>query len=210
MSPKLTRRRFLQAGALVATASVVSGCTINLQTPTYLESYVKPPEEGLPGENLWYASTCRQCAAGCGIIVRTSNGRARKVEGNPLHPVNKGRLCARGQAALQELYNPDRLQNAVRQLGRGSLKFQPIYWDDALKTVGARLPARARGPSPSGAVMFPLTWRTLPARFFGAIGRTPLGLLHTGRRTGRSASAAPVQPAVVRRACNSRIRYRQR
>jgi hypothetical protein len=35
------------------------------------------PEEELPGENLWFASTCRQCSAGCGIIVRTSNGRAQ-------------------------------------------------------------------------------------------------------------------------------------
>ena len=173
MSPKLTRREFLQAGALVATASVVSGCTVNLQTPVYLESYVKPPEEGLPGENLWYASTCRQCAAGCGVIVRTSNGRARKVEGNPLHPVNKGRLCARGQAALQELYNPDRLQNAVRQNGRGSLKFQPIYWEDALKSVGEALAQAGPGGIAfwGGDVSTDLAF--IASRFFAALDAHP-------------------------------------
>jgi len=139
MSNALTRRQFLQAGAMAAAALVVSGCTADLQRTEYLESYVHPPEEGLPGENLWFASTCRQCPAGCGIIVRVSNGRARKVEGNPAHPLNQGKLCARGQAALQELYDPDRLRNAVRQVERGTQQFEPLYWEDALATLSQRV-----------------------------------------------------------------------
>jgi anaerobic selenocysteine-containing dehydrogenase len=136
MSNGLTRRQFLQAGAMAAATTVLSGCTVNLQRTETLESYVRPPEEGLPGENLWFASTCRQCSAGCGIVVRTSEGRARKVEGNPLHPVNRGKLCARGQAALQELYDPDRLQGAVWQKGgRGSAAYVPMAWDDLLPMV---------------------------------------------------------------------------
>ena len=89
---KLSRRKFLQAGSVAAAATVLSGCTVNLQRIEYLESYGEPPEETLPGEDLWYASTCRQCSAGCGILVRVSNGRARKIEGNPEHPVNRGKL----------------------------------------------------------------------------------------------------------------------
>lgn len=139
MPDRLSRRKFLQVSALAATTAVVSGCTIDLQRTEYLESYVRPPEEGLPGDNLWFASTCRQCSAGCGIIVRVSNGRARKIEGNPLHPLNQGKLCARGQAALQELYDPDRLRNAVRQPDRGTQAFQPLYWEDALAELSARL-----------------------------------------------------------------------
>ncbi|MFN2290462.1 MAG: molybdopterin-dependent oxidoreductase [Anaerolineae bacterium] len=137
--PDLSRRKFLQASALAATTVVVSGCTVDLQRTEHLESYVRPPEEGLPGDNLWFASTCRQCSAGCGIIVRVSNGRARKIEGNPHHPLNQGKLCARGQAALQELYDPDRLRNAVRQADRGTLAFQPLYWEDALAELSGRL-----------------------------------------------------------------------
>ena len=133
---KLTRRKFIHAGS-VAAVSVLSGCTFNLQRIEYLESYVDPPEHGLPGEDLWYATACRQCQAGCGMIVRVSNGRARKVEGNPQHPVNQGKLCARGQAVLQELYDPDRLTNAVKQTGgRGSLVFEPALWDNALYELG--------------------------------------------------------------------------
>jgi len=140
MSKRVTRRDFLKMSAVTAATSVVSGCTVNLQRTEYLESYVEPPEEGLPGENLWYASTCRQCAAGCGIIVRVGGGRAHKIEGNPLHPLNRGKLCARGQAALQELYDPDRLRNAVRQTGgRGTQQFEPLYWEDALALLAGKL-----------------------------------------------------------------------
>ena len=72
MSNRLTRRQFLKVGAVAAAASVVSGCTPALQRTEFLESYIQPPEEGLPGQNLWYASTCRECSAGCGIVVRSS------------------------------------------------------------------------------------------------------------------------------------------
>ncbi len=139
MSNQLTRRNFLKVSAMAAAATVVSGCTPTMQRTEYLESYVMPPEEGLPGENLWYASTCRQCSAGCGTLVRLSGGRARKVEGNPLHPLNQGKLCARGQAALQETWDPDRLRNAVQQPQRGSRQFEPLYWPEALSMLSDRL-----------------------------------------------------------------------
>jgi anaerobic selenocysteine-containing dehydrogenase len=129
MTNKISRRNFLKisAGATVATGFAHKARRL------ILEPYVRPPEEALPGKATWYASTCRQCPAGCGIVVRVINGRAKKIEGNPLHPLNQGKLCARGQAGLQVLYNPDRLKNAVLQSGgRGSLKFEPLFWSDAL------------------------------------------------------------------------------
>ena len=129
MTKKIRRREFLKitAGAVAATGFAPFVRSIAL------EPYVRPPEEALPGEASWFASTCRQCPAGCGIIVRTINGRAKKIEGNPNHPLNRGRLCARGQAGLQTLYNPDRLKNAIAQTGgRGSRIFEPIYWSDGL------------------------------------------------------------------------------
>jgi anaerobic selenocysteine-containing dehydrogenase len=149
MTKRITRRKFLQMGGLAGTAMALSGCTISLQRPEFLTPYVVPPEEALPGQNIWYASACRQCPAGCGIIVRVSNGRAHKIEGNPEHPLNHGRLCARGQAGLQVLYNPDRLRNAVKQDGRGTLKFAALPWEDALTQVTQRV----KGARP-GAVAF--------------------------------------------------------
>ncbi len=150
MTKRITRRQFIQMGGLAGTAMALSGCTINLQRAETLEPYVVPPEEALPGENVWYASTCRQCAAGCGIIVRVSNGRAHKIEGNPQHPLNQGKLCARGQAGLQVLYDPDRLRNAVKQESRGSRKFTAIQWEDALAQVTDRVTAA----KPSGVAFY--------------------------------------------------------
>jgi anaerobic selenocysteine-containing dehydrogenase len=174
MPNRLTRREFLKMGTLAATATVLSGCTVDLQQTEYLESYVQPPEEGLPGENLWYATTCRQCSAGCGIIVRTSEGRARKIEGNPLHPVNAGKLCARGQAALQELYDPDRLRNAVQQAkARGLAVFAPLTWESALQVLAQQVTAVAPetvaflGGNPSSHL------RVIVGQFLEALGAPP-------------------------------------
>jgi anaerobic selenocysteine-containing dehydrogenase len=145
MTKQINRRQFIALGGLTGTAIAVSGCTINLQAPTRLEPYVIPPEEALPGQKVMYASTCSQCAAGCGILVRTSNGRAIKIEGNPHHPLNQGKTCARGQAGLQVLYNPDRLQNAVRQQQRGTKKYEPLQWEAALTLLADRVKAAKPG-----------------------------------------------------------------
>jgi anaerobic selenocysteine-containing dehydrogenase len=145
MTKRITRREFFQFTGMVGTAVAVSGCTINLQKYETLEPYVVPPEDALPGEYIWYASTCRQCPAGCGITVRVSNGRAKKIEGNPQHPLSRGKVCARGQAGLQVLYNPDRLRNAVRQPQRGSSKFEPLHWDQALAQVADRVKSARNG-----------------------------------------------------------------
>ncbi|HEX6304497.1 MAG TPA: molybdopterin-dependent oxidoreductase [Anaerolineales bacterium] len=129
---KITRRDFLKISAGTA---VATGFAPRLRK-VVLEPFVRPPEEALPGEATWYASTCRQCQAGCGIMVRVVNGRAKKIEGNPLHPLNRGKLCARGQAGLQVLYNPDRLKNAVQQTGgRGSRQYEALYWPDAIEIL---------------------------------------------------------------------------
>jgi anaerobic selenocysteine-containing dehydrogenase len=57
------------------------------------------------------------------------------VEGNPNHPVNLGKTCARGQVALQGLYNPDRVKNPLKSNQRGSGDFSELNWDDGIKMV---------------------------------------------------------------------------
>jgi len=141
---RIGRRTFLQIGAASLAGAVLAGCK-NPRRWVHLEPYVRPPEEQLAGVATWYASTCRQCPAGCGIVVRIMNGRALKIEGNPEHPLNRGKLCARGQAGLQLLYNPDRLSGPVQQEQvegqRGSRRFTPLSWDAALNALYSKLQA---------------------------------------------------------------------
>ena len=127
----MDRRTFLQLSGLTAASAALAGCK---KTNEKIIPYLIPPDEGVtPGVANYYASSCRSCPAGCGILVRVSEGRAKKIEGNPLHPVNKGKLCARGQAALQELYHPDRIPQPLKASGpRGSGQFAKISWQEGL------------------------------------------------------------------------------
>jgi anaerobic selenocysteine-containing dehydrogenase len=138
MTLRVTRRAFLRASGAVVAAAAMTGCQ-NPRRWVALEPYVRPPEEQLAGVATWYASTCRQCPAACGILVRVMNGRALKIEGNPENPLNQGKLCGRGQAGLQRLYNPDRLTGPVGQAERGSRAFQPMSWNEAINTLSASL-----------------------------------------------------------------------
>ncbi len=102
--------------------------------------YLIPPDDIVPGVASWYATLCTECGAGCGALVKIMEGRAKKIEGNPNHPVNKGGLCARGQAALQTLYNPDRIKGPLKRRGeRGSADFVEVSWDEAIDMLGQKL-----------------------------------------------------------------------
>ena len=175
MLKDLSRREFLKLVTLGAVSTASACVSVSGRTGNSLESHVNVPEDILPGESTWYASTCRQCPAGCGIIVGTVNGRAKKIEGNPAYPVNRGKLCARGQAGLQDLYHPDRLRNAVKQSGgRGSREFEALHWDDAFTLLIQKL----QGIDPAGVSFLGGTMPDhlyfLSSRWLEAMGAPPL------------------------------------
>lgn len=138
MTRRISRRNFLRTGAVVAASTVLAGCEQSRRWVT-LEPYVQPPEEQVDGVANWYASACRGCSAGCGIIVRVMNGRAVKIEGNPEHPLNRGKLCALGQAGLQLLYNPDRLASPMQTTKRGGPDFARVPWESAIGTLADKI-----------------------------------------------------------------------
>lgn len=124
------RRDFLKILGIGAAAGM-AGCSKT--APERLEPYVVPPEEVVRGHPAWFRTTCRECPAGCGMEARVREGRVHKVEGNPEHPVSGGGLCARGQAAVQGLYSPDRLRTPLIRDTAG--KLQPASWEQALKAA---------------------------------------------------------------------------
>ena len=133
----MDRRTFLELIG-VAGASTVAGCKGAPVERIY--SYLTPPTPIVPGVATYYASVCRECPAGCGIIVKTREARPIKLEGNPAHPVNRGRLCARGQAGVQGLFGRHRIREPMIRIDG---KLVPASWDKALAAaaellVGAR------------------------------------------------------------------------
>ncbi len=157
----MKRREFIILTGVGATsAGVLSACghPENRLIPALI-----PDEEYVPGIEYWKATACAMCAAGCGILVRTREHKANKIEGNPLHPINRGALCARGQAGLQMLYNPDRIRGPMKRAGeRGSASFEEISWDEAIKSLADRLREikaqphedRDGGQKPADSVVF--------------------------------------------------------
>jgi anaerobic selenocysteine-containing dehydrogenase len=134
----MKRREFIILTGVGATSStLLSACG---HPEEKLIPALIPDDQYVPGVDYWKASTCGMCPAGCGIIVRTREHKANKIEGNPLHPVNRGALCARGQAGLEVLYNPDRIKGPMKRVGeRGEGKWEEISWDEAIKTLADRL-----------------------------------------------------------------------
>ncbi len=132
----IKRRDFLKILGLTGASTGLVGCA---QEPAKkLIPYLVQPEEVIPGNPNWYASVCRECPAGCGVLVKVREGRPIKVEGNPDHPVNAGRLCARGQAALQGLYDPDRISGPLRRVA-GTGELEPTTWEEAEALLAARI-----------------------------------------------------------------------
>ena len=93
-------------------------------------------------------TTCYMCACRCGINVHVRDNKIRYIEGNKDHPINKGVLCAKGSAGIMQHYSPARLKSPMKRIGpRGSGKFEPITWDEALSTATNWLkPIRNKDP----------------------------------------------------------------
>ncbi len=136
-SSSVDRRRFLTVLGVSAGggAMALSGCSTDRVQK--LVPYLVQSEDQVPGVATWYASTCTECPTGCGVHVRTREGRAVKLEGNPDNPINQGKLCSRGQAALQGLYNPGRIKAPMARSADGG--FVEITWDDAIARLAGKL-----------------------------------------------------------------------
>ncbi|MFA6598244.1 MAG: TAT-variant-translocated molybdopterin oxidoreductase [Ignavibacteriaceae bacterium] len=104
----LSRRKFI--ALLSASAALAgAGCSDYRDKGEVIPYNVKPEEVTL-GKPNYYASTCSNCVQNCGILIKTREGRPIKIDGNPDHPVNQGKICAKGEASVLNLYDPSRLQ----------------------------------------------------------------------------------------------------
>ncbi|HLH03465.1 MAG TPA: molybdopterin dinucleotide binding domain-containing protein [Bryobacteraceae bacterium] len=153
----MDRRNFFKILSTVSAGAAATSCGTKRDA---LAPLLVPEHEIVPGVEQWHVAVCRECAAGCGVIARVMEGERtverngqkfrervaaiKKLEGNPLDPVSGGRLCARGQAAVQGLYHPDRVRGPLKRTGaRGEAKFAPVAWDEAIAGVVDKLKGRA-------------------------------------------------------------------
>jgi len=150
------RRTFIELTAISGATAALASCG----NPEHQLIRFIPDEDLVPGVAEWKPGICAACPAGCGLHVRvmeadaevTRKGQAglvrmnvaKKLEGNPAYPINRGGLCPRGQASIQITYHPDRIGTPLKRVGpRGSARFEPVSWDAATTELVARLDALA-------------------------------------------------------------------
>jgi thiosulfate reductase / polysulfide reductase chain A len=120
-------------------------------------------------------TVCGQCPANCAALGYVEHGRVVKIEGHPESMRTRGKLCARGQAGVNLVSDPDRVLRPLKRAGvRGEGKWTEISWDEALGELGARL-ARLRDEGRPERFLFhhgriSASARTLIELFLGSYG----------------------------------------
>ena len=159
MKSKISRRRFF--GTAAAAGATVAASPVLGHQPSH------PP--GWTGTERVdkVATTCEMCFWRCGVLAAVVDGRIVRVEGNPEHPQNQGRLCARGNAGTGLLYDPDRLKTPLLRTGaRGEGQFKAVSWNEALDYLAAKLVKLREEHGPESVALFP---HGNGARFFATL-----------------------------------------
>ncbi|MFQ5826798.1 MAG: molybdopterin-dependent oxidoreductase, partial [Dehalococcoidia bacterium] len=136
----IPRRSFLKSAA----AATALGATI----PWWLDSALGPllgedsvQAAAIPLDGEWRHTTCWIGKQDCGILARVVDGRVVKLEGNPIHPRNRGTLCVKGVGQIISLYDPYRVKAPLMRVnGKGVPgEWREISWDEALTLVGEKI-----------------------------------------------------------------------
>ena len=133
-----SRRDFLRMLGFGISAAALASCEIPVKKAL---PYVVKPEEIIPGEALWYASTFVQGGDFCPILVKTREGRPIKIEGNGDSPITGGGTSARAQAVLLTLYDSNRIQGPGRVEGK---TYKSMTWQELDDIVKKSLKADAQ------------------------------------------------------------------
>lgn len=85
-------------------------------------------------------SICALCPAACNILVEVRDGKIHRIHGTPGHPINNGKICARGNAGVQRVYNPDRLKKPLIRTGKKSeWEFREASWEEAISIIANKI-----------------------------------------------------------------------
>lgn len=152
MTFDLTRRKFLQSASLAAVALPLSKAIAS-------EIGVERSQLEAPGtftNKKVVGGICEMCFWRCQLVGKVRGDRLVKLEGNPKSIDNGKSICARGNAGVQMLYDPDRLKYPLKNVGeRGKPKWKRISWQEALDECGSRLKTVVDQYGPQGIAMFP-------------------------------------------------------
>lgn len=132
------RRRFIQIAAAGTAAATQIGCG---RKPSTI------------GQRFEIPTTCELCPNKCSVLAVVQDGLIRKLNPNPENPKSRGMLCARGNAGLLQVYDPNRLrQPMIRAGARGEGKWRMVSWDEAFDYTARKLSAIKEKYGPQGVL----------------------------------------------------------
>jgi Fe-S-cluster-containing dehydrogenase component/anaerobic selenocysteine-containing dehydrogenase len=108
----VSRRRLLQVMGASLALSAAAGCRFEAEEILPFQSR---PEGRLPGTTRRFATALEGAGFAASLLVTSYDGRPIKIEGNPLHPVDRGACTARSQASVLDLYDPDHSRGLVQK-----------------------------------------------------------------------------------------------
>ncbi len=145
----LSRRKFLKISG--AAAGVAAAGTAAMRAAGTLTSRISPSEKGLRT----VPTFCDICFWKCGTIATVRDGALWKVEGNPLDPLSRGRLCPRGTGGVGAHYDPDRLKAPLlRKRNRGEEEWVEVTWDEAFEFIAQKMQAIKERHGPEAVALF--------------------------------------------------------
>ncbi|HJZ11003.1 MAG TPA: molybdopterin-dependent oxidoreductase, partial [Acidobacteriota bacterium] len=98
-------------------------------------------------------SICDNCVNKCGICANVVDGRVVKIDPNPHFPKSRSMVCAKGNAGVQVLYDPDRIKTPLIRVGeRGSGQWRKATWEEALDFTAKRLDEIRKKYGPQGVL----------------------------------------------------------
>jgi thiosulfate reductase/polysulfide reductase chain A len=144
---QLSRRRFLQISAATFGAAATIPLRSSWATAEALTAQT--------GEIKVIPTTCDMCFWKCGALAYVRGGKLWKVEGNPLDPLSRGRLCTRGTGGIGACEDPDRLRTPLLRVGeRGREEWKSVTWGEALDFTAKRMKEIAAAHGPESIAMF--------------------------------------------------------
>ncbi|PKN09822.1 MAG: nitrate reductase [Deltaproteobacteria bacterium HGW-Deltaproteobacteria-8] len=131
---RISRRDFLRLAGASATA--VAATAVGAVTAP--EAKAAPAAKAPKWESK--LSVCDMCFNRCGLIARVERGVITKLDPNPKFTKSRGMLCARGNAGVAQVYDPDRVKTPLLRVGkRGEGKWKAISWDEAIELTATKM-----------------------------------------------------------------------
>ncbi len=144
-----SRRKFLKiSAATVTAATAASACTEASATPPAPARRATKGVERVP-------TYCDVCFWKCGAIASVRDGALWKIEGNPIDPLSRGRLCPRGTGGIGAHSDPDRLKRPlIRRSDRGREEWAEVSWDEAFAYIAKKMHTIKETHGPESVAMF--------------------------------------------------------